>query len=464
MDHETLLLEKNPTVGGGCRSIEDKGFTFDHAGHILFTKDPYVQELYTILLKDNIHWQDREAWIYSKNVYTRYPFQASQYGLPQKVIHECIKGAIETKLRHEKKAEALRPNEKPVQMTDCCADGTDLLPDFKGDDSQPACSLNTMEKKPENFEQFIYDVWGKGIAEHFAIPYNKKLWTIPLTEIETSWIEGRVPLPSIEEIVEGAFKPLPRPMGPNARFGYPLEGGFQALMLAFLPHIKGKIELNARVVRLSPKNKRITLSDGRTIVYDYLVSTIPLPELVNCMGDEAPPEVKKSAQELIKVSVRCVNLGVARENITDKHWIYYPEETLFHRVFVQGNASPKCNPPGGFGLVCEISYSPSKPLPCEGEELINRCIADCIRVGLLTAEDRFLAKNQVDIPYAYVVYDHGRSKNVACIKNWLKQYRIVLFGRYSEWEYYNSDHALLAGKKAAETVQALRDADIKELR
>jgi UDP-galactopyranose mutase len=29
-----------------------------------------------------------------------------------------------------------------------------------------------------------------------------------------------------------------------------------------------------------------------------------------------------------------------------------------------------------------------------------------------------------------------------------------LAGRYSEWEYYNSDHAFLAGKKAAEAVEA----------
>src|SRR5206468_6900949 len=26
--------------------------------------------------------------------------------------------------------------------------------------------------KPANFEEFIYKVWGAGIAKHFAIPYN----------------------------------------------------------------------------------------------------------------------------------------------------------------------------------------------------------------------------------------------------------------------------------------------------
>lgn len=29
---------------------------------------------------------------------------------------------------------------------------------------------------------------------------------------------------------------------------------------------------------------------------------------------------------------------------------------------------------------------------------------------------------------------------------------IILAGGYSEWEYYNSDHAFLAGKKAADEV------------
>lgn len=70
---------------------------YDYAGHIMFSKDPYVHELYRILLGDNVHWQDREAWVYSKDVYTRYPFQGALYGLPPEVIKECILGAIEAR-------------------------------------------------------------------------------------------------------------------------------------------------------------------------------------------------------------------------------------------------------------------------------------------------------------------------------------------------------------------------------
>jgi UDP-galactopyranose mutase len=39
------------------------------------------------------------------------------------------------------------------------------------------------------------------------------------------------------------------------------------------------------------------------------------------------------------------------------------------------------------------------------------------------------------------------------IREWLLEHDIVLSGRYSEWEYYNSDHAFIAGKKAADQVR-----------
>jgi UDP-galactopyranose mutase len=106
-------------------------------------------------------------------------------------------------------------------------------------------------------------------------------------------------------------------------------------------------------------------------------------------------------------------------------------------------------------LTCEITYHTDyKPLPCDGEALIDRCIEDCRKVGFFSADDPVIARTQVDLPHAYVVYDHARPKNVALIRAWLAEQGIILAGRYSEWEYYNSDHAFLAGKKAADEARA----------
>jgi UDP-galactopyranose mutase len=461
----SLLLEQRSTVGGWCRSLQDSGFTFDYAGHIMFSNDPYVHELYRKLLGDNVHWQDREAWIYSKGVYTRYPFQGALYGLPAQVLKECIVGAIEARfgsLKEQPTADlAGAANSSSVcigkaeSITDCCADGVAESTAPLATGTRATRSIGT---EPRNFEEFIYKVWGAGVAKHFAIPYNRKLWTVPLKEMETSWLGGRVPLPDLEEMIDGALRPLGKPVGPNARFGYPLRGGFAALMNGFLPLLQGELRTGAMVTRVFPKTHKVALADGTVFRYRKLISTAPLPKLLHMIGREAPAEVLAAVRKLRHVSVRCVNIGVARENVTDKHWIYYPEDTVFHRIFVQGNASPHCNPPGGFGLTCEITYSPTKPLPCTDDALIDRCIADCIKVGMLRSDDRILARNQVDMPYAYVVYDHARKQNVAIVRDWLAGHDIVLAGRYSEWEYYNSDHAFIAGRKAAQTVlEALRD-------
>ena len=459
---DCILVEQASRVGGWCRSVEVGGFTFDYAGHIMFSQDPYVHQLYKMLLGDNVHWQDREAWIYSKNVYTRYPFQGSLYGLPPEVIKECVVGAIEARFG-ALKARATRGNGHAnghangtngaygsckTSVKDCCADG--IL-----EASAPLGKLPERagtREEPRNFEEFIYQVWGAGIARHFAIPYNKKLWAVPLNEMETSWLGGRVPLPDLEEMIEGALSPAPKPMGPNSRFGYPLRGGFQALMDAWVPHLECELRLDSRVTHVSPSRHRLTLDDGSEIDYEHLISTMPLPVLIRQMGAEAPARIREAAARLRHVSVRCVHLGVGREKLTEKHWIYYPEDTVFHRIFVQGNASPYCNPPGGFGLTCEITYSPHKPLPCEGEDLVQRCIEDCHRVGMFDRDTRVLATAQCDLPAAYVVYDHNRAQAVSEIREWLSGRDIVLAGRYSEWEYYNSDHAFLAGKRAAESV------------
>jgi UDP-galactopyranose mutase len=536
LGEQSLLIEQQDTVGGWCRSIEEAGFTFDYAGHIMFTKDEYVLKLYEMLLGDNMHWQDREAWVYSKKVYTRYPFQGALYGLPPEVIKECIMGAIEARYgsldgeqadssgsgsltvatkngnsngnghahasngngngnghTHAANGNTHINSQQPAaggvttldrfatitnghskELLDCCADGTvesinanghsancpvgggkdqtNIVTEHSALSSQPSA----LGSEPRNFEEFIYKVWGKGIAKHFAIPYNRKIWAVPLNEMETSWLGGRVPLPNLEEMIDGALQPVAKPMGPNARFGYPLRGGFQALMDGFLPHLEGELKMGTRVTRVSPSQRSISLSDGSVVEYEHLISTMPLPTLVKLTGNEAPEAVKKAAAGLRHTSVRCVNIGVGRENLTEKHWIYYPEDTVFHRIFVQGNASPHCNPPGGFGITCEITYSPYKPLPCDGEELIKLCIEDCKRVGIFNEDDPILVANMVDMPYAYVVYDHARANNVETIREWLKGHNIILAGRYSEWEYYNSDHAFTAGKKAADTVMELQ--------
>jgi hypothetical protein len=64
--------------------------------------------------------------------------------------------------------------------------------------------------------------------------------------------------------------------------------------------------------------------------------------------------------------------------------------------------------------------------------------------------------NQVDLPFAYVVPDVHKDNNVSIIRSWLAAQDIHLAGRFAEWAYYNSDHAMLAGKRVADQLHQAR--------
>ena len=87
-------------------------------------------------------------------------------------------------------------------------------------------------------------------------------------------------------------------MGPNARFGYPLRGGFQALMDAWLPHLKGETApAHAGCGGFAQRATTVTLNDGFELPYAHLISTMPLPVLIRQMGDEAPADIRLAAAE-----------------------------------------------------------------------------------------------------------------------------------------------------------------------
>src|ERR1044071_1379773 len=122
--------------------------------------------MYKTLLGDNVHWQDREAWIFSKGVYTRYPFQGALYGLPPEVIKECIVGAIEARVGNLKTVTA-QPNASSNGISDCCGDGIleseTALAQRNGAahangraHSNGRCTVshrNGVAREPENFEE-----------------------------------------------------------------------------------------------------------------------------------------------------------------------------------------------------------------------------------------------------------------------------------------------------------------------
>ena len=236
-----------------------------------------------------------------------------------------------------------------------------------------------------------------------------------------------------------------------SRFAYPLYGGCQALADSFLPHLKNTdILLNSEVINVDTEKRVITLKDGKEVEYQSMISTLPLPEIIK-LCTKVPTEVKKAAQELLFTSVYCLNIGIDHPKITDKNWIYYPEEDVtFQRLFIQSNASSNVAPQGKSSITAEISYSKFKPVSKNG--LVEKVINDLIKTGFIHNKNQVILTDLLDLKYGYIIFKKDRLKKVNRIKNFLQSKGILVAGRFGEWEYYNMDHAILSGKEAAENI------------
>ena len=411
-----LILERNSRAGGLARTESGDGFSFDHAIHILYSRDPYAQNLIcNKLLRDNIRKQSRQSYCWTEEVYTEYPYQTNNFGLPPEVILQNLMGLIETKIR--------KPDRTP----------------------------------PHHFEAWIERNFGRGIAEHFMIPYNRRIWAWDLKEMNYDWIAGRVPIPDIDDVLRGALQPPRQKFGPNQEFWYPITGGIEALPRAFLRSIpEDNLWLDSTVAAIDAVHRELLLEDGRKIRYGRLISTIPLPRLVQFMGAEIPAPIRHSAQDLNFNTVHTVNIGFDGQDlgpVESMHWVYFPDNrTVFHRLSVPKNFSVCMVPDGCSSLQLEISESARRP--CNRKTLVETCLADLIRIGILGERDRkrVLTSEVVTLDPAYIIYDLHHRKNIRTITACLDQLGISSAGRFGEWEYLNMDQAILSGKRAAETI------------
>jgi UDP-galactopyranose mutase len=411
------LFEKESRVGGLTRSEKVDGFSFDYTGHLLHFKDKNIKELVLELLGDNIGYIERNSWIYSKNVFTRYPFQTNTYGLPVEVIKECIVGFIEAKF---------------------------------GKNGIDEKNSNPLPLEEITFEDWIYQNFGSGIAKHFMIPYNEKLWTVHPNEMTTEWMGRFVPQTSLEQLLDGALSDQSQKVGYNANFYYPLNGGIEALPKAFSSSLPN-IHTDSEIHKINLKEKKIFLKNGDEISYDKLISSLPLNVLANSINQIAN-EIKNSISQLRYNSVFNINLGVDR-NVSDKHWVYFPEpEYSFYRIGFSSNFSPNMAPKGTSSLYIEISYTDYKPI--DKRRAVEKVKEDLIKARILNESDKILVEKCFDIKCAYVIYDKNRTKVVNQIKDYLRENDIYTIGRYGSWEYSGMEDAIIQGKNlATEIVQ-----------
>ena len=409
--HPYLVVEREQRVGGTARSFAIDGFTFDITGHLLHLHNPYTTNLITALLGRNVVSCVRNAWIYSHNAYTRYPFQAYTRGLPDAVVDDCVLGFFDAYLKNKKR-------KRPVDLN-------------------------------QSFSDWCLGTFGAGISRHFMFPYNEKLFQTPANTMTADWCGPFVPMPKLEDVVEGALGNQNRPFGYNTTFLYPQRGGIQVLSDGLAKNLKN-IATGESVTRIDWKKKRATLAGGKQITYRHLVNTIPLPDLLQAMSP-LPKAIEEARRELKFASILCVNMGVQRSDVSSRSWIYFPEKRFpFYRVGFTTNFTPTAAPRGHSSLYIEVPMD-SVSGKSKGE-IIASIQERLIESRILKTSDKISIVQFLPVRHAYVIYNKERTKALSTLFPFLAKQGIASIGRYGAWKYSFMEEAILDGKAAAEKI------------
>src|SRR5687768_9639366 len=344
------IYDRLPYIGGLASSFTDSaGFTWDIGGHVMFSHYKYYDQCFEDLMGSDFQLNMRECWVRMFNSWVPYPFQNNIRHLPKEVTYECLAGLV--------KAQA------------------------KGD-----------HKSAKNFREFIDKVFGEGIAKHFMLPYNFKVWAHPAEMMNKEWIGERVAVLDVDRAIKNVVMGTDDfGWGPNNMFKYPLYGGTGEFYRRFGPAIgTDKIILNAAVDHIDIHNKTIRFRSGDEVKYDELISAMPLDMLVNrVLTGTIPDEIRESAGDLRHSGDYMVGVGIKQKCPSTKSWMYFPESNCpFYRVTYLSNYSPHMTPDNEthYSLLTETSYSEFKS--SNKATIVQETIRGLINAGLISEKDQ----------------------------------------------------------------------------
>lgn len=403
-DMDNVILERDGTVGGVAGSFKKDGFTFDYGPHIIYSKSEYVKDLYVRLLGNNLILDGvRNNMICTLGAHIPFPFEANLLWAPPHVREECVLGLLERE-----------------------------------------------RQDASNFSDWISQTFGAGIAKYYMVPYNQKLWKYDLEKMSTKWIADRVVVPSVRDVVKGAFSPQEKRFGPNASFWYPKVGGTGAISEAFASNVRD-LRLNTEVMAIDIRKPAVLVKTNEgDYSFERVLSSIPLPDLVEMLSD-CPTDVWKASRELVYNSLVCVFIGTDRANLPNWTAAYIPDKKVnFHRISFPQNFSPFTVPTGKGAINVEITCEMGSKIDAPREAA--QAIDGLVEIDVLPKNEKLRFIETRVKKYAYTIYDLNREKNVMKIREFLSQHNISTIGRFGEWEYHNTDHVVLSGKRAADAI------------
>lgn len=396
-----LIIEKDSEVGGYCKTHYNKDYVWDYAGHFFhFKTDEFKKKFIDSLDKNDFVTQDKKTFIYFDDKLIDFPFQTH--------IHELSKD----------------------KFIDCLYD-----------------LFNKEEKENyDNFLDMLYGKFGKSITEMFLKPYNEKLYAVDLTKLDKDAMGRFFPYADIKAIIDNMKQNKVNSY--NNTFMYPKKGA-QVIIDVLMKDIdENKILLNSVIQSINLEDKKVILTDGTEIYYEYLINSMPFDKFLKLTNNK---EYIDFSNELTYNKVLVFNLGFNKKSkYNDHHWLYFPDKNInFYRVGFYDNILGADK----LSMYIEIGYPKGTVIT---DEDINRQLSLTLdnlkKCGIIDDTFSLVAYESIVMDPAYVHIDAQNDLKVRKIMKDLANKNVYSVGRYGAWTYCSMEDCMVEAKELSEKI------------
>ena len=382
-----LIVEKENSVGGLCRTFYQDGFVWDFAGHFFHFATPEVKKMFEAKVSptDMVKCVKNTNINYYNTMVT-YPFQMNIHELPKQEFIDCL---------------------------------YDL---FNKEEKNEYCS----------FKDMLYGKFGKSITEKFLKPYNEKLYACDLNELDTDAMGRFFPYANPKQIIDNMK--IDSVQTYNGTFDYPKMGAqFFIDIIAGLVD-SNKIMLNSSINSIDVK-KKVAIVKDEEISYKILINTMPLNHFVKLINVDYKEQVV-GALSCNKVLV--INLGFDKRAVnTQTHWTYFPDKNInFYRVGYYSNIIVSDR----LSMYIEIGYKENEKINFEEE--LQFTLENLRKCGIIT-DHKLISYNMLVINPGYVHITRKSSVAVNNLKKELVKDDIYTIGRYGKWTYCSIEDCMV---------------------
>lgn len=274
----------------------------------------------------------------------------------------------------------------------------------------------------DNFEDFLIKRFGSTLFDLYFQPYNRKVWRCPLREIPLSWLEGKLPMPTVAEMIFNNINHIEEKNFVHSTFWYPKKDGSQFFADRLAAGVDVKYEKKIDIMR---RSEGVWIVDTES--FDKVIFCGNIKQLPQCIKGM---DISKYKKEIDALSYHGTTTVFCEIDKNPYSWIYLPSSAYdSHRIICTGNFSETNNVHGKMTGTVEFT-----------DEISFSDIRDNLR--RMPFSLRYITHKYNK--YTYPIQSSYTREIISELKDVMRKEDFYFTGRFADWEYYNMDVAIKA--------------------